>query len=291
MRSIHRASSAGLKAVPDPSASPSKRLAYVFDRVSLARVVQPFKNSDFKALSKRAAGYLYRRTVRKLLPTITEVKYSGIPISRERKFGDAKLPDFLVPYPLEDIVDYEQTLVSALHSQVRIGDRVTIVGGGEGVTAVVAAKAVGQTGSVVCFEGNSWNVRKVKATAARNKMSNRLKVKHAIVGEAIAVYGVPHQLSTLVVSPADLPECDMLQLDCEGAELLILRNMAIRPRVIAVETHGVYGAPTRTVKELLEKLEYAVEEWGLAEPRVSEECEANDIRILVGKRDQAEFAS
>jgi hypothetical protein len=83
----------------------------------------------------------------------------------------------------------------------------------------------------------------------------------------------------------------MLQLDCEGAELLILRNMAIRPRVIAVETHGVYGAPTRTVKELLEKLEYAVEEWGLAEPRVSEECEANDIRILVGKRDQAEFAS
>jgi hypothetical protein len=291
MRSIHRASSAGLKAVQNPSASPSKRLAYVFDRVSLARVVQPFKNSDFKALSKRAAGYLYRRTVRKLLPTITEVKYSGIPISRERKFGDAKLPDFLVPYPLEDIVDYEQTLVSALHSQVRIGDRVTIVGGGEGVTAVVAAKAVGQTGSVVCFEGNSWNVRKVKATAARNKMSNRLKVKHAIVGEAIAVYGVPHQLSTLVVSPADLPECDMLQLDCEGAELLILRNMAIRPRVIAVETHGVYGAPTRMVKELLEKLEYAVEEWGLAEPRVSEECEANDIRILVGKRDQAELAS
>ena len=44
------------------------------------------------------------------------------------------------------------------------------------------------------------------------------------------------------------------------------------------------GAPTRVVKELLEKLDYAVEEWGIAEPRVSEECEANDIRILVGKR-------
>ena len=107
---------------------------------------------------------------------------------------------------------------------------------------------------------------------------------HAVVGEAIAVYGVPDQLSTLVVSPAELPECDILELDCEGAESLILRNMAIRPRVIAVETHGVYGAPTRVVKELLEKLDYAVEEWGIAEPRVSEECEANDIRILVGKR-------
>jgi hypothetical protein len=44
------------------------------------------------------------------------------------------------------------------------------------------------------------------------------------------------------------------------------------------------GAPTRVVKVLLEKLDYAVEEWGIAEPRVSEECEANDIRILVCKR-------
>jgi hypothetical protein len=44
------------------------------------------------------------------------------------------------------------------------------------------------------------------------------------------------------------------------------------------------GAPTRVVKVLLEKLDYAVEEWGIAEPGVSEECEANDIRILVCKR-------
>jgi hypothetical protein len=249
------------------------------------KIIQLFKNSGLEALSKRTAGYLYRRTIRKLLPTIAEVKYSGIPISRERKFGDASLPDFLIPHhPLEDIADYEQTLISALRSQLRLGDRVTIVGGGEGVTAVVAAKAVGETGSVVCFEGNSWNVRKIKATAARNKMSRRLSVEHAVVGEAIGVYGVPEQFSTHVVSAAELSECDILELDCEGAEVVILRNMTIRPRVIAVETHGVYGAPTRMVKDLLEKLDYAVEEWGIAEPRVAEECEANDIRILLGKR-------
>lgn len=134
-----------------------------------AKVVQQFDNSGFETSTKRAAGYLYRRTIRKLLPTIAEVKYSGIPISRERKFGDAKLPDFPVPHPLEDIADYEQTLIDALRSQVRIGDRVTIVGGGEGVTAVVAAKAVGEKGSVVCYEGNSWNVHKIKATAAEIK--------------------------------------------------------------------------------------------------------------------------
>ena len=67
-------------------------------------------------------------------------------------------------------------------------------------------------------------------------MSNRLTVKHAVVGSAIAVYGVPDQLSTLVVSPAEMRYPG---LDCEGTETLILRIMGIRPRVIAVETHGV----------------------------------------------------
>jgi hypothetical protein len=249
----------------------------------MTKVVQLLRNSDFEELSKRTAGYLYRRTIRKLLPTIAKVKYSGIPISRERKFGDAKLPVFLIPYLLEDIADYEQTLISALQSEIRVGDRVTIVGGGEGVTAVVAAQAVGETGSVVCFEGSGWGVQKIKATGTRNKMSRRLTVKHAVVGEAINVYGDPDQHSPLVVTPTELPPCDILELDCEGAETVILRNITIRPRVIVVETHGLYGAPTGMVKELLEELGYAVEELGIAEPRLSEVCETNDIRVLLGK--------
>jgi hypothetical protein len=149
----------------------------------MEKMVQLWRNSDSEALSKRIAGYLYWRTIRKLLPTIAEVKYLGIPISRERKFGDAKIPVFLIPHPLENIAGYEQTLIGALQSEIRVGDRVTVVGG-EGVTAVVAAQAVGETGSVVCFEGSGWGVRKVKATGIRNKMSRRLTAKRALVGEA-----------------------------------------------------------------------------------------------------------
>jgi hypothetical protein len=67
----------------------------------------------------------------------------------------------------------------------------------------------------------------------------------------INVYGDPSQLATLVVAPVELPGCDVLELDCEGAEIVILRDMTIRPRV--------------------------VEEWGIAEPRLSEICETNDI--------------
>ena len=115
-------------------------------------------------------------------------------------------------------------------------------------------------------------------------MSRRLTVKHAVVGEAINVYGDPDQHSPLVVAPTELPPCDILELDCEGAETVILRNITIRPRVIVVETHGLYGAPTWMVKELLEELGYAVEELGIAEPRLSEVCETNDIRVLLGKR-------
>ena len=194
------------------------------------------------------------------------------------------MPDFLIPYPLEDIADYEQTLISALRSHVRLGDKVTIVGGGEGVTAVIAAMAAGETGSVVCFEGSSWGVQKIKATAARNNVSKRLRVEHAVVGEAISVYGGQDDHSKLIVSPAELPECDVLELDCEGSEIGILSDMTIRPRAIAVETHGVYGAPTTMVGELLENLGYAVHEYGIAEPRVLQECEENDIRVLVGER-------
>jgi hypothetical protein len=245
--------------------------------------IQLLKNYGFSELSRRTARYVYVRIIREFLPTLSEVKYAGIPISRERKLGDSVVPAFLLPHPLEDIEEYEQTLIAALHSEVRVGDKVTIVGGGEGVTAVVATKAVGETGAVVCYEGSKWCVQKVKATAARNKVSKRLTVKHAIVGEAISVYGAREDHATRVVTPADLPECDVLALDCEGAETTILRNMKLRPRAIAVESHGIYGAPSKMVRELLEKLDYAVEDLGVAEPRDPQGCDAKDIRVLLGR--------
>lgn len=246
--------------------------------------IRVFKNHGLAELSRQTARYVYVRTIREFLPTLSEVKYAGIPISRERKFGDSAVPSFLLPHPLEDVEEYEQALIAAMHSEVRAGDKVTIVGGGEGVTTVVAANAVGETGSVVCYEGSKWCVEKVKATAARNKVSTRrLTVNHAIVGEAISVYGAPEDHSARVVAPADLPECDVLALDCEGAEILILRNLKFRPRAIAVELHGIYGAPSKMVRELLEQLDYTVVDYGVAEPRDPQGCEANDIRVLLGR--------
>jgi hypothetical protein len=107
--------------------------------------IRMLKNHGFAELSRQTARYVYVRTIREFLPTLSEVKYAGIPISRERKFGDSVVPSFLLPHPLEDVEEYEQALIAALHSEVRVGDKVTIIGGGEGVTTVVAANAVGET--------------------------------------------------------------------------------------------------------------------------------------------------
>ena len=82
--------------------------------------------------------------------------------------------------------------------------------------------------------------------------------------------------------PSQLPPCNVLQLDCEGAEAEILRGLIIRPRAILVETHGVFGAPTDLVASLLEKRGYVVSDRGVTEPRVAQQHTKQDIRVLLG---------
>ena len=73
----------------------------------------------------------------------------------------------------------------------------------------------------------------------------------------------------------------------------ILRELIIQPRVILVETHGVYGAPTEVVASLLEDRGYIVSHRGLAEPRLpkcaqkmTSECfsesKGNTVRARLG---------
>jgi hypothetical protein len=74
----------------------------------------------------------------------------------------------------------------------------------------------------------------------------------------------------------------VLQLDCEGAEVEILRELIVQPRVILVETHGLFGSPTDLVASLLEKRGYVVSDRGVAEPRMAEYHTENDVRVLLG---------
>ena len=113
----------------------------------------------------------------------------------------------------------------------------------------------------------------MQQTAVRNRITN-INVHHAVVAKIVGTFhvvgtfngGVASDLGP-VLPPSQLPTCNVLEMDCEGAEVEILREMTIQPRVIVVETHGLYGAPTDLVASLLEKRGYVVSDRGVAEPR------------------------
>jgi hypothetical protein len=244
---------------------------------------------DIVRAARRRGGqgiaFAYQRAVRPCIPFGKTIHYAGILICHDRKWGDNLVPKTWVPdAACADEPGYEAALVAGLNELVRPGDRVVIVGAGLGVTAVVAALRAGPSGAVQCFEGSKQYVRRAQQTVARNRIAN-IDIRHAIVAKFIAPFtgAVASDLGP-ILSPSQLPQCNVLQMDCEGVEVDILREMTIQPRIILVETHGVYGAPTNLVASLLEKRGYLVSDRGLAEPRLAELHTKCDIRVLLGIR-------
>jgi protein-L-isoaspartate O-methyltransferase len=235
-------------------------------------------------LTRRSIAYAYRRGVRPYIPG-RPIRYAGVPICHDRKWGDGLVPITWVPWEIRKAVrgdepGYEAALVAGLIETVRPGDSVVVVGAGLGVTAVVAALRTGPSGVIQCFEGSKRYMMCAQQTAARNKVTN-ISFHHAVVAKSIFVYGSEDDVGATIAS-SQIPQCNVLQLDCEGAEVEILRELTIRPRVILVETHGVYGAPTNLIASLLEKRGYIVSDRGLAEPRFAELHTKQDVRVLLG---------
>jgi hypothetical protein len=227
-----------------------------------------FRAEGVSGLTRRSIAFVYRRGLR---PSICQ----------DRKWGDRFVPiTWVGDRPIPDEPGYEAALVAALNETVRSTDNVVIIGAGLGVTAVIAALRAGPLGTVQCFEASKQCVKFVQETAARNKVSN-VSVHHVVVSKPIFVYGNGIDLGAIMPS-SQLPQCDVLELDCEGAEAEILRDLTIHPRVIVVETHGVYGAPTDLVASLLEKRGYVVSDRGVADPRYAEHHAIRDVRVLLG---------
>jgi hypothetical protein len=245
----------------------------------ISKLVGVYREAGAGGMAWRLFSYFYKNLIRVVLPDGGEILYAGIPVGY-RKVGDNLLPKLYNSPDVSDVPGYEQALVTALRAHVRRGDEVVVVGVGLGVTCVVAALAAGETGHIKCFEGDLHGVEALRRLARLNGVAERITARHAVVGEAIGVYG--DVVASTTVHPSELPSCDFLELDCEGAEVGILRDMTIQPRVVAVETHGFLGAPTDAVHEILESRGYRVEDLGWAEPRFQRTCGENDIRVLVG---------
>jgi hypothetical protein len=143
---------------------------------------------------------------------------------------------------------------------------------------VAAAEQTGMSGNVITFEGSEDAVENVEDTINLNGVASQVSVRHAIVSRAISLRGSEGDAE--IVAPEDLPDCDILVLDCEGTEIEILEKLDFRPRAIIVETHGLYGATESEVRNKLSRAGYDVVERAIAEKRLQTFCEDNDIYVL-----------
>lgn len=152
--------------------------------------------------------------------------------------------------------EHEAELISAIRNYVKSGEKVLVIGGGSGASTVVIAHQIGNTGSIITYEGNKNSVDRIKDTINLNKVNDRVVVNHTIVEKSVHLMGEIGNALTLAAK--DFPDCNALVMDCEGAELPILQNIAIRPRLIIVETHPLFDSPEEKIIELLDKLGYDI---------------------------------
>lgn len=153
-------------------------------------------------------------------------------IMRPRLYFDEHLPFYAIP----DNKLKENGIVTAHKEYTESDDDVVIIAGGMGVSTVRAAREASD-GELEVFEGGSEQAKAVKDVVDLHELEDRVTVHHAIVGEKIDVYGAGQTDSAKQITYDSIPDCDVLELDCEGSELEILRNLSISPRVIIVELH------------------------------------------------------
>ena len=237
----------------------------------LSKARDLYRKRGMISLIKQGIGFTYENLLRTRLPR-RKATYNDVTVRSARAF------DTLLPWEQADLPDYESGLITSMEAVIAAGDTVVVVGGGWGVSTVSAANQVGPDGSVYTFEAATKAAETVRETVALNDVSDRVSVDNAIVAKDISTRGSSAEAT--VVSPSELPSCDVLVLDCEGAELSIVDRIQSLPRAIVVETHGHLEAPPETVQERLKNRGYTVTDDGIAEPRKESFCRDNGIRVL-----------
>lgn len=167
---------------------------------------------------------------------------------------------------------HEVTSIQSLRQHVRRGDSIVVVGGGWGTTTVVAARMTHFEGEVTTFEASSEMVETIHRTTEVNRVAELVTVNHAAIGtvpESNEQYFGPADGDSL--PPAAIPDCDVLELDCEGAELEILTSLDVNPRTIIVEVHPHLGSPREDVKSELVERGYEIVDEGPVELDTTDE--------------------
>lgn len=195
----------------------------------ISRSYEVLKTQGFLDFVKKSIEFIYRVSFRRFTPRKGYIIHNKVKIKRKHILDDLFLSVTREP-------KVEDGVISSHKKVTKEGDKVVIIGGGNGVTAVRAAMIVGKKGKLFIYEGGKYSYEKVKKVVAMNSVGDISKVFNSIVGEGINVYGGEHT-DAKRTNPNEIPDCDVLELDCEGAEIDILRELHMRPRAIIAELH------------------------------------------------------
>lgn len=227
------------------------------------------------AVVKRTAHFIYKHHIRTYSPA-TVTHYNGQAV-KAGTITDRCFPWFDPRRP-----NYESGIITALNNHLSPGDSVVIVGGGYGVTAVEASNLVGESGCVKVFEGSRTQIRRAKETAELNETPAPIEFIYGVVGEAVEIWEGEDQ--SPLIPASELPECDVLQLDCEGAEKQVLQNLETEPYTLIVESHTYLGSPPDLILDLLREKGYSIINHDIADADQQETCRENGIWVFTAKK-------
>ena len=221
-------------------------------RAFFSKVVNKYRHEGFRGFVLAGSRLAYN-FIRPYLPPGEYPTCSGVKIGSQ-DLRSKPLDQFLGINTWLDT--HKQVNVKLIQEYVATGDTVRVVGGGYGITAVIAAQMVREQGKVYIYEGAANQIRTIQRTIYLNNIDNIMDIKHAIVGDAVELKSGADGAER--IPPEELPSCDVLEMDCEGSEISILNNMDICPGTIIVETHPNKGAPTSDVKTILREEGYTI---------------------------------
>lgn len=203
-----------------------------------------------------------RRRAREALPIVEFGTCAGVRVpapARPRRLFDRVRPGVHTP----EHRSFEGALASVHRQHTRPDDDVVIVGGGYGITTVAATKA---GAAVTVYEPDPDRRAAIEQALRLNDVDpaavdNRGVVVGELNPQEAADKGLDPDAVT-ILAPTDLPACDVLELDCEGAELTILEGLDPEdlPRLVAVEIHPIkLDGETDAVLDRLRALGYTVD--------------------------------
>ena len=122
----------------------------------------------------------------------------------------------------------------------KVDDIILAVGVGSGISLIHNCKKDRVPEAFIGIDSSKDQIELAKANAKLNQVdSSMFSLIQGFVGNPGHLYGESSQHLTQMININKL-KFDILELDCEGSEIEILRDLTARPRHIIVEMHPMF---------------------------------------------------